>query len=129
MRIATVQLNCFDGTVTPGVGGVDTDVQVTTDYIDLGAPSSFVAWCAIGYLNGLGPPLDFQNALVGEVYTVDGVTVPVGAYNGKLGSLSGFENLHQIAYAGSGRVIEFRLRVFHPAVLEASMAGIVLYDF
>jgi hypothetical protein len=129
MRVATVTLDCFGGSVTPGAGGVDPDVQIAVGTVDLGTPSKFVAWCSIGYVNGLGPPLDFHNAIVAEVYTVDNVTVPISAYDGKLTSQGGFQNMHQIAYAGQGQFVQFRLRVFQPKALEASMAGIVLYDF
>jgi hypothetical protein len=129
MKIAIVQLNCFGGTVTPGVAATDTNVQEITNSVDLGTPSAFLAWCSIGYVDCLGPAINFNNAIAAEVYTVDAVTVPAGAYNGKLGALGGFDNLFQTAYAGNGQVIQFRLRVFGPVALEASMAGIVLYDF
>ena len=128
MQVATVDVTCFGGATTPGTGEVGPQ-HTAYGIVDLGADHDFLAWCAIGYLNGLGPGAwDSGNALAAEVYAVDSVLLPASAFQGKLGPPNAFSNLHQTAYNGRGQVVTFRLRVFQPSEMEAAMKGVVLYE-
>jgi hypothetical protein len=124
--VATIQLNCFGGRRTYASGPA---VQHAFGTIDLGAEREFLAWCVIGYLNGLYPgSWDFDNAVVGEVYAIDFDTLDATAYGAKLENWGSMDNLHHMALRSRGRWVTFRLRVYDPKEMEAAMKGIVLYD-
>jgi hypothetical protein len=126
MDVVTIQLNCFGGQSSYGSGLPE---QRAFGTIDLGADRDFLAWCVIGYVNGLYPgPWDFDNALVAEVFSVDGNRLDISAFGAKLEQQGSPDNLHQMAYRGRGQYVTFRLRVFDPKEMEAAMHGVVLYD-
>ncbi len=100
-----------------------------TGTIDLGGPHTFLAWVTVGYINGKGSGAwDFDNAVVAEIYQVDGNVVPYDSWGAKLGPEGALTNLHQISYIGYGSTITFRLRVWQTEEMEIAMRGIVLYD-
>lgn len=94
--------------------------------IDLGSPRRFVAWGTITMLDSLSD-LDRDNAVVAEVFQVDGIetwkAVSGGDHWGAAGNSS---NVHQGAYVGFGQTITFRIRSMHPNDMEAYGVGSVM---
>jgi hypothetical protein len=124
MDAAGVTLYCLGG-FQPGPDAVQEDTQT----VDLQRPRSFVAWLQIGYIGGRGTtPWDFDNAIAGEVFSVDGAIQPSEVWLGRFGAPGAFTNYHRVAVRGVGQRITFRLRVFQPDEMEAHGTGIVLFD-
>ncbi|MFZ0370625.1 MAG: matrixin family metalloprotease [Halobacillus sp.] len=94
--------------------------------IDLGRPRRFVAWGTITMMDSLSD-LDRDNAVVAEVFQVDGIetwkAVSGGDHWGAAGNSS---NVHQGAYVGFGQTITFRIRSMHPNDMEAYGVGSVM---
>ena len=115
MPASRVRLRCYGGT------------HQATATVDLGSRRTFLAWMSFGYINPWDGTFDSDNAIVAEVYQVDGVRVPYDSWGGEhLGQQGALVNLHQISYVGYGRRVTFRLRAFHASDLEVAADGIVL---
>ena len=127
MKLAQVQMNCFGGAPTYQPWG---DELYAWGFIDLGVPRDFIAWCTVGYVNGLGRgPWDFDNGYAVQLWYVDWVPTPTTATGGKLDPLGVGETYREMAWQGNGQRLAFLLRVFQPEEMEVAAQGLVLYDF
>jgi len=129
MKYVTVQLDCFGGPPPPATPAPGFDYQMATATVDLRAPQPFMAWCMVGYVNGLGP-WGQRTSIAADVWRVDNSDLPATAWGGGnlLGNAGSWANLRPMFYVGSGQLILFRLRVSHAVNMEAAALGIVLYD-
>jgi hypothetical protein len=101
---------------------------MATATIDLGTPQPFMAWCMVGYTNGLGP-WGSRSGFAADVYRVDYQDLPATAFGGNLlGNSGSWANLRPMFYVGSGQLILFRLRVSHAVNMEVAAQGVVLYQ-
>src|SRR5262245_17907229 len=94
--------------------------------IDLGRPRPFLALAMTTMIDSLSN-FDRDNAVVADIFTVDGVRLPPrvngGDHWGPPGSGS---NVFPGAFVGFGRRINIFLRVFHISDLEAYGEAVVL---
>lgn len=94
--------------------------------IDLGAPTVFVAWGDVTWIDSLST-FDADNAVAIDIPFIDGVRTNTRLFGGAhLGDSGAFSNLHEGALVRFGRRVTFRLRAFHSDDLEAFGYGIVI---
>lgn len=94
--------------------------------IDLGRPRRFVAWGTVTMIDSLSD-FDRDNAVVIEVYQVDGVETWKAVFGGDhWGAAGASSNVHQGAYVGTGRIVTFRLRSMHADDLDTYGMGTVI---
>ncbi len=97
-----------------------------TATIDLGRNRSFLAWATVTMIDSLSD-FDRDNAVVAEVFQVDGAETWKAVYGGDHWGASGAsENVHQGAYVGYGRQITFRIRSLHSDDLDSYGMGVVI---
>jgi hypothetical protein len=99
---------------------------VATVTIDLGAPSLFLAW---GTVTWIDPTVQFDrdNAAAIDIPFVDGARTSTRLSGGDhLGDSGAFSNLHQGALVRFGRFVTFRLRAFHAEDFNCFGYGIVV---
>ena len=110
--------------VTNVYSGITGGSETAT--IDLGSSRDFYAWCQINMVDSLAD-FDTDNAVVMEIYQVDGTETSRKIYGGDHWGASGSSsNVHVGAMSGHGRRITFRIRAAHSDDLEAYGTGIVL---
>jgi|SRR5215211_7646639 len=111
-----------------GAGRVDLFARsnsTATVTIDAGVRRFLVASITI---NMIDPLIDFDrdNAVVGDIFLVDGVrTSPLLARGDHWGDPGAFSNVHPGSFRGVAQRITFRLRVFGPDA-EAFAQAIVI---
>lgn len=109
-----------------GIGSVVGTTQGYSVDIDLGHSRPFLAWATVTMIDSLGT-FDRDNAIVGEIFAVDGQPLPWrvsgGDHWGPDGAVS---NVYPGAWQAVGQKITFMLRVYHIADLEAYGEAIVL---
>ncbi|MCI0428384.1 MAG: M14 family metallopeptidase [Nitrospiraceae bacterium] len=94
--------------------------------VDLGRPRRFVAWGTVTMIDSLSD-FDRDNAVVIEVYQVDGVETWKAVYGGDhWGPAGASSNVHQGAYVGYGQRITFRVRSLHSDDLDVYGVGTVI---
>ncbi|MCA1011403.1 hypothetical protein [Halobacillus halophilus] len=94
--------------------------------IDLGRNRSFLAWASVTMIDSLND-FDADNAVVAEVFQVDGVETWKAVYGGEhWGSAGDSSNVHQGTYVGYGRRITFRIRSVHSSDLDSYGMGVVV---
>ena len=102
------------------------DPSTVTVTIDLGTPTSFLAWGNVTFIDSLDN-FDRDNAVAIDILLVDGVLTNTQLSDGDhLGPSGNSSNLLQGALARVGRLITFRLRAFHSQDLECFGYGIVI---
>ena len=100
-----------------GTGGYGTVA------VDLGRRRRFVAWADVTMVDSLSD-FDRDNAVVAEVYQVDGAETWKAVFGGDhWGSAGSSSNVHQGAYVGYGQRITFRIRSMHADDLDAYGVG------
>ena len=98
----------------------------STVTIDLGAPTVFLAWGNVTFIDSLAD-FDRDNAVAIDITFIDGARTSTRLSGGDhLGDSGAFSNLHQGALVRFGRRVTFRLRAFHSDDLEAFGYGIVI---
>jgi hypothetical protein len=106
--------------------GLKNEGGSTTATIDLGRNRSFLAWADVTMIDSLDD-FDSDNAVVAEVYQVDGMPTGVAVFGGDhWGAEGSSDNVHQGGYVGYGRRITFRLRSIHDSDLDSYGMGVVL---
>jgi hypothetical protein len=99
---------------------------VATVTIDLGAPTVFLAWGNITFIDSL-IQFDRDNAAAIDIPFVDGVRTNARVFGGDhLGDEGAFSNLHEGALVRRGRSVTFRLRAFHAEDLDCFGYGVVI---
>ena len=94
--------------------------------IDLGRNRSFIAWANVTMIDSLSD-FDRDNAVVAEVYQVDGAETWKAVFGGDhWGGAGSSSNVHQGAYVGYGRRITFRIRSMHSDDLDSYGMGVVV---
>src|SRR5262245_5515259 len=94
--------------------------------INLGERRPFLAWATVTMIDSL-TDFDRDNAVVADIFTVDGVLLPWRVANGDhWGPPGSASNVFPGAWVGFGSRINIWLRVFHIADLEAYGEAIVL---
>ena len=94
--------------------------------INLGRPRPFLAWATVTMIDSLAS-FDRDNAVVADIFTVDGVRLSPRVSGGDhWGSPGSGSNVFPGAFAGFGQRINIWLRVFHIQDLEAYGEAIVL---
>ncbi len=87
--------------------------------IDLGRPRSFLAQATVTMIDSL-TNFDRDNAIVADIFTVDGTRLPWRVSGGDhWGSPGSGSNVYPGTWVGFGRRINIWLRVFHMSDLEA----------
>ncbi len=98
----------------------------STVTIDLGAPTTFLAWGSVTWIDPL-TDFDRDNAVAIDIPFIDGNRTSTRLSGGDhLGDSGAFSNLHQGALVRFGRFVTFRLRAFHSDDLECFGYGIVI---
>jgi hypothetical protein len=94
--------------------------------IDLGAPTVFLAWGNVTWIDSLAT-FDRDNAVAIDIPFVDGNRTSTRLSGGDhLGDPGAFSNLHEGALVRFGRSVTFRLRAFHSDDLVCFGYGIVI---
>jgi hypothetical protein len=94
--------------------------------IDLGFARPFVAFATITMVDSL-IDYDRDNAVVADIFTVDGVRTPSRVNGGDhFGDPDTGSNVFPGAFVGFGRRIQFFLRAFHIEDLEAYGEAVVI---
>jgi hypothetical protein len=95
--------------------------------IDLGRPRQFLAWATVTMIDPTLGTFDRDNAVVADIYTVDGFATADRISGGDhWGPPGNSENVFPGAWVGFGQRVEFWLRVFHPRDLEAYGEAVVI---
>lgn len=94
--------------------------------IDLGRARSFLALARITMIDSLSD-FDRDNAVVADIFTIDGALLPARVSGGDhWGPPGSGNNVFPGAFVGFGRRINIWLRVFHISDLEAYGEAVVL---
>ena len=113
--------------VTPGMfARTSGEVSTVTRTIFLGAPTTFLAWGNVTWIDSLDN-FDADNAVAIDILSVGGVRTNRELFGGRhLGPDGSDSNLLQGALVRFGQFVTFRLRAFHSQDLECLGYGIVI---